>query len=140
MAQIRIGMKQWVPLLLIAHCLTPCPSHAQHSARNAPARADSPRLRALLDPIMEKAVADGNIPGGVLLIGHNGRVVYRRAFGSRSLEPALEPMTLDTIFDLASLTKCIATTTSIMKLVQEGRVRLNDTVATYLPEFAQNGK
>ena len=89
---------------------------------------------------MKKAVADGNIPGGVLLVGHNGRVVYRRAFGYRSLEPAREPMTLDTVFDLASLTKCVATTTSIMKLVQEGRVRLNDPVAAYLPEFAQNGK
>ena len=70
---------------------------------------------------MQKAVADGNIPGGVLLVGHHGRVVYRRAFGYRSLEPSREPMTLDTIFDLASLTKCVATTTSIMKLVQQGR-------------------
>jgi len=93
-----------------------------------------------IDNIMNKAVADGNIPGGVVLIGHNGEVVYRKAFGSRSLEPTREPMTLDTIFDLASLTKCIATTTSMMQLIQDGRVRLNDPVATYLPEFAQNGK
>jgi uncharacterized protein YbbC (DUF1343 family)/CubicO group peptidase (beta-lactamase class C family) len=89
---------------------------------------------------MEKSVADGNIPGGVLLVGHNGRVIYRKAFGWRALEPVREPMTTDTVFDLASLTKCIATTTAIMKLVQEGRVRLNDPVAVYLPEFAQNGK
>jgi uncharacterized protein YbbC (DUF1343 family)/CubicO group peptidase (beta-lactamase class C family) len=93
-----------------------------------------------IDAIMEKAVADGNIPGGVVLIGHNGRVVYRKAFGSRSLEPTREPMTVDTVFDLASLTKCIATTTSMMKLIEDGRVRLNDPVAAYLPEFAQNGK
>ena len=70
----------------------------------------------------------------------NGHIIYRKAFGSRALEPVREPMTVDTIFDLASLTKCIATTTSIMKLVEEGRVRLNDPVAAYLPEFAQNGK
>ena len=127
----------WV--LLLAPCLTAA-AYTQRSADAAPGNADSPRLRALLDRIMEEAVADGSIPGGVLLIGHNGRVVYRRAFGSRSLEPAREPMTLDTIFDLASLTKCVATTTSIMKLVQEGRVSLNDPVAAYLPEFAQNGK
>ena len=114
--------------------------HAQHSKDNPRAEFSSPRLRVLLDPIMEKAVADGNIPGGVLLVAHNGRVVYRRAFGSRSLEPVREPMTIDTIFDLASLTKCIATTTSVMKLVQEGRIRLNDPVAAYLPQFAQNGK
>ena len=113
---------------------------AQHAATASHRDIGSPRLRALLDPIMERAVADGNIPGGVLLIGHNGRVVYRRAFGFRSLEPIRERMTVDTIFDLASLTKCVATTTSIMKLVQEGRVRLNDPAASYLPEFAQNGK
>ena len=93
-----------------------------------------------VDAIMDKAVADGNIPGGVVLIGHNSRVVYRKAFGLRSLEPQREPMTVDTIFDLASLTKCIATATSVMKLIEDGRVRLNDPVAAYLPEFAQNGK
>ena len=101
---------------------------------------ESSKLRELLDPIMEKAVADHRIPGGVLLVGHNGRVIYRKAFGSRSLEPKQETMTIDTIFDLASLTKCIATATSVMKLLEEGRVRLNDPVAAYLPEFAQNGK
>jgi uncharacterized protein YbbC (DUF1343 family)/CubicO group peptidase (beta-lactamase class C family) len=89
---------------------------------------------------MQKAVDTGQIPGGVVLIGHDGKVVYRKAFGLRSTEPVREPMTPDTIFDLASLTKCVATTTSIMELVQEGKVRLNEPVATYLPEFAQNGK
>ena len=89
---------------------------------------------------MQAAVDRGNMPGGVVLIGHNGSVVYRKAFGMRSLEPAREPMTVDTIFDLASLTKVIATTTAVMQLVEEGKVRLNDPVAAYLPEFAQNGK
>ena len=98
------------------------------------------RIHAIVDPLMEQAVADGTIPGGVLLVGHNGKVIYRKAFGWRSLEPAREPMTTDTVFDLASLTKCIATTSSVMKMVQDGRVRLNDPVARYLPEFAQNGK
>ena len=93
-----------------------------------------------VDGIIEKAVAEGNIPGAVLVIGHKGKVIHRKAFGSRSLEPVREAMTVDTIFDLASLTKCIATATSMMKLVEEGRVRLSDSVATYLPEFAQNGK
>ena len=93
-----------------------------------------------VDAIVEKAVAEGNIPGAVLLVGHNGKVVHRRAFGERSLEPLREPMTVDTIFDLASLTKCIATATAIMKLVEQGRIRLGDSVATYLPDFAQNGK
>jgi len=95
---------------------------------------------ASIDAMMNDAVATGSIPGGVVLIGHSGKVVYRKAYGFRSLEPTRETMTADTIFDLASLTKCIATTTSVMKLVQEGRVRLNAPVATYLLEFAQNGK
>ena len=93
-----------------------------------------------IDEIMYAALARGTIPGGVVLIGHNGRVVYRKAYGMRSLEPGKEAMTVDTIFDLASLTKCIATATSVMKLVQEGKVRLNDPVSAYLPEFAKNGK
>jgi uncharacterized protein YbbC (DUF1343 family)/CubicO group peptidase (beta-lactamase class C family) len=100
----------------------------------------SAMLDKVLSPIVEKAVADGNIPGAVVLVGHDGKIVYRKAFGLRSIEPVKEPMTTDTIFDLASLTKCIATTTSVMKLVEQGRVRLNDPVALYLPEFAQNGK
>jgi len=94
----------------------------------------------LVDVIVESAVAEHNIPGAVLIVGHNGKVLHRKAFGARSLEPTHETMTVDTIFDLASLTKCIATTTSIMQLVQEGRIRLADSVATYLPDFAQNGK
>ena len=112
-------------------CAAPASPHAD---------TESARLHSLLDPLMQKAVADHNIPGGVLLIGHDSRVVYRKAFGWRSLEPTREPMTADTIFDLASLTKCVATAMSVMKLVENGRVRLNDPVAAYLPEFAQNGK
>src|ERR1035438_3676442 len=95
---------------------------------------------ANIDAIMNAAVARGTIPGGVVLIGHNGAVVYRKAYGMRSVEPVKETMTVDTIFDLASMTKCIATATSVMKLVQEGKVRINEPVSAYLPEFARNGK
>src|SRR6185437_4847581 len=97
------------------------------------------KLAAVLDPLMEAAVAHGDMPG-VLLVGHDGHVVYRKAFGMRSLEPTRERMTVDTIFDMASLTKCVATTMSMMKLYEEGKVRLNDPVSRYLPEFGQNGK
>jgi uncharacterized protein YbbC (DUF1343 family)/CubicO group peptidase (beta-lactamase class C family) len=93
-----------------------------------------------VDSIIEQAVADGNIPGAVLVVGHDGAVIYRKSYGSRALEPKREPMTLDTVFDLASLTKVIATTTAMMQLVEQGKVRMNDPVAKYLPEFAQNDK
>lgn len=75
-----------------------------------------------------------------MLVSHDGVSVYRKALGSRSLEPRREPMTLDTIFDLASLTKVVATTPAVMQLVQHGQIRDNDPVANYIPEFAQNGK
>ncbi len=84
---------------------------------------------------MERAVQDGLIPGAVVLIGHNGQIVYQKAYGSRALIPHREPMTLDTIFDAASLTKVIATTPSIMRLFEQGQIRLNDPVTKYLPEF-----
>jgi uncharacterized protein YbbC (DUF1343 family)/CubicO group peptidase (beta-lactamase class C family) len=95
---------------------------------------------AVLDAIVQDAIRDGQMPGAVLLVGHDGQVVYRRAFGDRSFEPRREPMTVDTIFDLASLTKVVATTTAVMQLVEHGKVRLNDPVEKYIPEFAQNDK
>ena len=115
---------------------------AQAHQATAP-RKHSAQTQARFQPIatiIQQAVDEGTIPGAVVLIGHNGRIIYRHAFGSRSLEPSREPMTVDTIFDMASLTKCIATATSVTKLLQEGRVRLNDRVSAYLPDFAQNGK
>lgn len=93
-----------------------------------------------LDSIVQNAIREGEVPGAVLLVWHNGQVVYRKAYGHRALEPRSEPMTLGTIFDLASLSKVVGTTTAVMQLLQEGKIRLNDPVAKYIPEFAQNGK
>jgi len=90
----------------------------------------------ILDEIVEQAINQNEIPGAVLVVGHKGKVLHRKAYGSRSLEPSREPMTVDTIFDCASLTKVVATTSSIMLLVEEGKVRLNDRAAQYLPGFA----
>ncbi|MGC2322622.1 MAG: serine hydrolase domain-containing protein, partial [Terriglobales bacterium] len=91
------------------------------------------------DAAIQQAIAEHQIPGAVLLVGHAGKIVHLRAFGLRVLEPRPEPMTLDTIFDIASLTKPF-TATCVMRLVERGQVRLNDPVARYLPEFARNGK
>ena len=95
---------------------------------------------APVDALVRNAIAAGHAPGAVVVIGHQGKVIYRKAFGNRSLEPTVEPMTVDTVFDMASLTKVMATTGSVMRLVQLGQIKLNDPVARYLPEFAQNGK
>ncbi len=95
---------------------------------------------AVLDPIINDAIAQRQIPGAVLIVGHGGQVVYRKAYGSRAIELRRETMTLDTIFDCASLTKVVATTASLMQLWEQGKFRMNDPVAKYLPEFGQNGK
>ncbi len=93
---------------------------------------------ASLDAAIEQAIQDDQIPGAVLLVQHKGQVLHYRAYGSRSLEPR-EKMTPDTIFDAASLTKVVATTASLMKLFEQGKLRLNDRVTEYLPDF-QGGK
>lgn len=99
------------------------------------AHTDTLPAAEALDAAINRAIEQELIPGAVLEIGHNGSVVYRKAYGSRALVPKREPMTLDTIFDAASLTKVIATTSCIMKLFEEGKIRLNDPVTAYLPEF-----
>ena len=92
-----------------------------------------------LDAAVQEAIAQNKMPGAVVLVGHNGQVVYRKAYGNRALAPRIEPMTVDTIFDCASLTKVVATTTAMMQLLEQGKYRLNDKVTDYIPEF-QSGK
>jgi uncharacterized protein YbbC (DUF1343 family)/CubicO group peptidase (beta-lactamase class C family) len=94
---------------------------------------------AAVDAAISQAIQQKQLPGAVLLVGHDGQVVYRKAYGNRAELPAVEPMTLDTIFDLASLTKVIATTTSLMRLFEQGKFELNDRITKYIPEF-QGGK
>ena len=93
-----------------------------------------------IDTIVNHAVDEHQLPGAVVVVGHDGRVVFRRAYGMRSLEPTQEPMTADTIFDMASLTKPLTTAVAIMQLYEQGKIGLNDSVAKYLPEFGANGK
>ncbi|HWR54402.1 MAG TPA: exo-beta-N-acetylmuramidase NamZ domain-containing protein [Bryobacteraceae bacterium] len=90
---------------------------------------------AKLDAIIKEAIQDDLIPGAVLIVGRGGRIVHRRAYGFRAVEPRREPMTVDTVFDIASLTKVVATTSAIAKLFEAGKLRLNDRVTQYLPEF-----
>jgi uncharacterized protein YbbC (DUF1343 family)/CubicO group peptidase (beta-lactamase class C family) len=93
-----------------------------------------------LDSLLQTAVTANQAPGAVLVVGHEGKVVYRKAFGNRSLEPERSAMTADAIFDIASLSKVVATTTAVMQLVEQGKIRANDPVVKYIPEFGQNNK
>ena len=108
-------------------------------AASVSAELDRARL-VRIDTMVEEAIRDGRLPGAVVVVGHAGEIVYEGVFGVRALDGPPQAMTLDTIFDLASLTKVVATTTSVMILVEEGRLRLRDRVVTYLPEFASHGK
>ncbi len=93
-----------------------------------------------VDRLIGEAVAAKKLPGAVLLVGHGGSVVYQKAYGDRALEPAVEPMTVETIFDMASMTKCLVTATAVMQLYEQGKVELDAPVVRYLPEFGASGK
>ena len=109
---------------------------------NGPRGQDAPEPQAFapIAPLVDAAIARHELPGAVVLVGRGDRVLYKRAFGRRAIAPSPEPITDDTIFDLASLTKVVATTTSVMQLVEQGRIRLRDPVAQFIPEFAAHGK
>lgn len=92
-----------------------------------------------MDAAINRAVADKKCPGGVLWVEHRG-ATYHKAYGERALLPAAEPMTENTIFDAASLTKVVACTPAMMLLVERGQVSLDATVQTYIPEFKGEGK
>lgn len=94
---------------------------------------------ARVDDLLADAIARKEIPGAVVLVGRHGKVAFRKAYGMRAVEPTPEPMTVDTAFDLASLTKPVATAAAVMTLVEQGRVRLGDPVVQYLPAFGAGG-
>ena len=110
-----------------------------HAGAVEPASAFHAGKLAQIDAAVSLAISDGRCPGGVLWIERGGSA-YHRAYGERAVEPEREPMTEDTVFDAASLTKVIATTTAVMKLVEQGRVALDARVSDYLPEFRGAGK
>ncbi len=89
-----------------------------------------------IDGLVAEQIAKKRLPGCVVMIGRQGKIAFAKAFGHRRLEPSPEKMTLDTVFDMASLTKPMATATSIMLLVERGQVRLRAPVVEYIPEFA----
>jgi CubicO group peptidase (beta-lactamase class C family) len=135
-----------------AHTAVSDSAHATQAPDAAPTRAQATQAPdaapiadfATVSKLMNDAIAAQRLPGGVVVIGHGGRIVFHQAYGSRKLagEPGLdgspapaEPMTEDTIFDLASLTKSLATATAVMQLYEQGKLAFDDPVQTYLPDF-----
>lgn len=126
-----------VGLFLHGCAQRPAPPLRQPSVTARPAFA--PDKLAAMDAAITAAIARTNLPGGVLWLEHRGQF-YCRAYGQRAIVPQPEPMTTNTIFDAASLTKVIATTPSLMLLIERGRVQLDAPVKTYLPEFTGLGR
>src|SRR5438445_1484909 len=130
----RVGV-----IFLIAILLHGCAKTGAVSTASTTAAIDAPPMEAV-DNVIEQAISRGNIPGGVLLVERGGRTVYLKAYGNRAVQPAVAPMTTDTIFDLASLSKPVGCATSIMILAERGKLKVTDPVARYIPAFAANGK
>ncbi|BBZ38124.1 putative beta-lactamase [Mycobacterium conspicuum] len=152
-----------VCLALVAACsrgdaAQPAPTDSPKTTTSPPPSAPTPELVtpskppdaapaadfAKVSKLINDAIAANKLPGAVLVVGHGGTVAFHQAYGSRKLdgEPGLdglpaaaEPMTEDTIFDLASLTKSLATATAVMQLYEQGKVAVDDTVEQYLPDF-----
>ncbi|KPK75226.1 MAG: hypothetical protein AMJ79_12095 [Phycisphaerae bacterium SM23_30] len=119
----------WLALALLAGCQTPTFPHT----------IQTDKLSAI-DSLVTEEIEKGNFPGAVVLLGQGDKILYHKSFGHEVIEPFIEPMTKDTIFDMASVSKPVGTATSILILWDQGKIDLEDKVGKYLPEFAVNGK
>jgi len=135
-----------VILLLLSVC-TDSALPQDHQSPTSPTLAPATERQKLaqsefettIHPWIDQAISEGKMPGCVIGIGNAQGLIYSQSFGNKSLDP-VTPMTLDTVFDLASITKPVATATSIMQLIERGLLRIHDKVAVHLPEFAKHGK
>jgi uncharacterized protein YbbC (DUF1343 family)/CubicO group peptidase (beta-lactamase class C family) len=134
-------------VLFTALCVALVPSAGHATETPAPpqriswskAGMDS-AIAGRIEEAVTRSIKHGDMSGCVVLIGRRGGIVFEHAYGNRAVEPKTEPMTTDTLFDMASLTKPLATATSVMILVQRGQLRLSDKVSKFFPDFAANGK
>ena len=93
-----------------------------------------------MEVAIQKAISEGKTPGAVLEVVRKGKVVQKATYGNRSLDPLTAPMTIDTLFDLASLSKVMGTATATMLLMEDGTLSLNTPVCQIIPEFAEQDK
>ncbi|HEX9960805.1 MAG TPA: exo-beta-N-acetylmuramidase NamZ domain-containing protein [Pyrinomonadaceae bacterium] len=139
---IKISRKYFRIIFSVTLCICVylCSSAGKISAQSLPvAPPQTVGMNAAklnqIDALVAKDIADKKLPGAVVVVGHKGKIVFRKAYGNRALVPAIEKMTVDTIFDVASLTKPVATATSVMILVEQGKLRLNDSIGRFIPEI-----
>ena len=143
---VGLALVLGIPFLVATRCVAQEPASSTAQVRAA---SGEPYDFGSITTLVEQAIAAKKLPGAVVLVNHDGKTVFEQAYGVRKYagEPELEgkpspaePMTVDTIFDMASLTKCLATATAVMQLVEAGKVDVDAPVVKYLPEFGVNGK
>ena len=131
-------------LVLIAASTVFGQDRTEQRMRLSRAEPDTVGMRAdhlqRIDTIAAEGLRRKLMPGCVVLLARDQKVVFLKAYGSRQLKPTVEPMTVDTVFDMASITKPTATATSVMKLIEQGKIELTAPVSKYIPQFAANGK
>ncbi len=131
-------------LVLIAASTVFGQDRTEQRMRLSRAEPDTVGMRAdhlqRIDTIVAEGLRRKLMPGCVVLLARDQKVVFLKAYGSRQLKPTVEPMTVDTVFDMASITKPTATATSVMKLIEQGKIELTAPVSKYIPQFAANGK
>jgi SSS family transporter len=134
-----------LPFLLVSRCEAQEPASSSAQVRST---SQEPYDFSSVTSLVDQAIAAKKLPGAVVLIHHGGKTVFEQAYGVRKYAgeqsgpsgDKAEPMTVDTVFDMASLTKCLATATAVMQLVEKGKVDVDAPVMKYLPEFGVNGK
>jgi uncharacterized protein YbbC (DUF1343 family)/CubicO group peptidase (beta-lactamase class C family) len=137
---LRLALLVTLTIAAGAHAQSPeTPRRTTPLAAAVQPQVDAAKFEAI-EPLVRADIDAKKLPGAVILVGSGERILYQKAIGRRAIVPQSEPMTLDTIFDLASLTKVVATTTSLAILIEEGKVRLIDRVATFIPGFERYGK
>ena len=141
-SEVKVSRLQIMVLVFAAYVLAGAPAARAVTVEKAkkPEEDIIKQKLAAIDPVVKEAIRRGDCPGAVVVVGQNGKVVYRKAFGHRAVVPRELPMNVHTIFDMASVTKVVATTTAIMQLVEQGKIVLSAPVSEYWPEFKDNGK
>ena len=140
-AIFTLGVAIWIGL-------NSSPLHAQDlSPVKIPARTEPSQIAktasdwlAAIDRLVQVGISEGKMPGCVVCVGRKDEILLLKAYGNKRLEPSIEPMTVDTVFDMASITKPVATATSIMQLIEQGKLSLQDKVVSIFPAFGQNEK
>ena len=123
-------------VVLLAAAFVAIPQRKSEIRRSSPERQGmNGKYLTLIDSTVNASIQDGDVPGAVVGVVRNGALVFEKSYGNKSIYPEEEPMTVETMFDLASVSKCVGTTLSIMQLVEQGKLRLVDSVARYIPGF-----